>query len=209
MAEKLSLLCFGDSLTAGYYSYGLEYQPYAGKLKQSLEAVFPNTEIIVDVDGMPGDLAISPPGVFLSRIRKKCAKRWYDWVVVLGGTNDLGYGNQPDKIYSALQDSWNVALSTGAKVLALTIPECGAKSQRLDTRRATLNSYILAHQSERIHAFDLHSKIPYHTGSENFREEIFDDGLHLTARGYDLMGSMIGEHLANLLKEEKGLEREA
>ena len=86
MAEKLSVLCFGDSLTAGYYSYGLEYHPYAGKLKESLEAAFSNTEITVDVDGMPGDLAISPPGVFLSRIREKCAKRLYDWVVFLGGT---------------------------------------------------------------------------------------------------------------------------
>ncbi|KAJ6126212.1 GDSL-like lipase/acylhydrolase [Penicillium samsonianum] len=50
MAEKLSLLCFGGSLTAGYYSYGLEH-PYAGKLKESLEAAFPNIEITVDVDG--------------------------------------------------------------------------------------------------------------------------------------------------------------
>lgn len=64
--------------------------------------------------------------------------------------SDLGYGNQPEKIHSALQDSWNVAFFTGAKVLALTIPECGAKSQNLDTRRDTPNLYILVHQSERM-----------------------------------------------------------
>jgi hypothetical protein len=41
-----------------------------------------------------------------------------------------------------------VALSTSAKVLALTIPECAVKSESLDTRRDMLNSLILAHQAK-------------------------------------------------------------
>ena len=63
--------------------------------------------------------------------------------------SDLGYGNRADMIYYALKDCWDVALATGANVLALTVPECGVKSDSLDTRRDTLNSHILEHQAER------------------------------------------------------------
>jgi hypothetical protein len=59
------------------------------------------------------------------------------------------------------------------------------------------------------HVFDLHGKIPYHSASESFRGEMFDDGLHLTAKGYDLMGTVVGEHLVNLIKGKKGSECKA
>jgi lysophospholipase L1-like esterase len=39
--------------------------------------------------------------------------------------------------------------------------------------------------------------------------EMFDDGLHLTAKGYDLMGSVVGERLVTLIKEEQGLNGQA
>lgn len=86
MTKKLVILCFGNSLTAGYYCYGLHYHPYAGKLRETLKAAYPDTEIKIDVDGVPGDLAISPPGRFLRRIQDKCFSTQYDWVIVLGGT---------------------------------------------------------------------------------------------------------------------------
>jgi lysophospholipase L1-like esterase len=54
----------------------------------------------------------------------------------------------------------------------------------------------------------LHRKIPYHTASEKFREEMFNDGLHLTAQGYDLLGNLVGKHLVNLLKEGDSIERQ-
>jgi hypothetical protein len=167
MAEKLSILCFGDSLTAGYYRWGLEHHPYSIKLTNILEAEFPNTERTIDVNGVSGDLVVYPPGSFLSRIQGECAEKQYDWVIFLGGTkyarrsyrtstvlilfslSDLGYGNRADMIYYALKDCWDVALANGANVLALTVPECGVKSKPLDIRRDTLNSHILEHQAER------------------------------------------------------------
>ncbi|KAJ6107851.1 SGNH hydrolase [Penicillium sp. IBT 18751x] len=200
--EKLSILCFGDSLTSGYYRYGLKYHPYAIKLTAILEAEFPTTKIHLEVDGLPGDEVTHPAGEFLPRIRDQCAKTKFDWVIILGGTNDLGVGQRVDLIYHALEDCWNVALSSGAKVLAMTVPECAAKLDSLDTKRNTLNSHILKRESEQIHVIDLHSKIPYHSATEAFQREMFDDGLHLTAMGYDLMGTVVGESLVNLIKEE-------
>lgn len=84
--EKLSILCFGDSLTSGYYRYGLEYHSYTIKLTEIIEAEFPNIKLNLEVDGLPGDLVVFPAGDFLPRIRDRCAKTRFDWVVILGGT---------------------------------------------------------------------------------------------------------------------------
>ncbi|KAJ5157647.1 uncharacterized protein N7482_008747 [Penicillium canariense] len=207
--EKLSILCFGDSLTSGYYRYGLEYHSYAIKLKEILEAKFPDTNVHIEVDGVPGDFVVYPTGDFLPRIQDQCAKAKFDWVIILGGTNDLGDGNRADMIYFALEDCWRVALTSGAKVLAMTVPDCAAKLESLETRRSTLNSNIMERESENFRVVDLHSKIPYHSATENFQDEIFDDGLHFTAKGYELMGSVVGERLVALIEEEQGSNGQA
>jgi hypothetical protein len=64
--------------------------------------------------------------------------------------SDLGDGNPADMIYSALEDCWGVALSSGARVLAMTVPECAVRSDNLDTNRDTLNSRILERESEQL-----------------------------------------------------------
>ncbi|KAL1988688.1 hypothetical protein VTN96DRAFT_8388 [Rasamsonia emersonii] len=214
--NTLRILCFGNSLTAGYWHYGLEYHPYAIKLKERLqqsiteeELLPPNTDIVIDVEGLPGDLAVSPPGRFLGRMEGRCSKTAYDWVIVLGGTNDLAYGTfSPSQIFAALQQAWSTALTSSTSnnrtnVLALTIPECSAISDRLTRRRDELNAKILAHRAERFYTFDLHSALPYHSLSENERERIWDDGLHLTDEGYDLMGELVAGRLVELLKKNK------
>ncbi|KAH1788181.1 hypothetical protein KXX36_006382 [Aspergillus fumigatus] len=201
MDKELSILCFGASLAAGYYHFGCEYHPYALRLKEKLQAAFPTTKFTVEEDGLPGDLVIKP-GRFLPRIKEKFDGSNYDWVIVLGGTNDLGRGYPASKIYPALQEVWEVALDNGAFVLALTIPECSAASTTLDQRRNEVNLSILSHKAQGFYAFDLHGKVPYHSAAEEFRKRIWDDGLHFTAEGYDLVGEVVGEHLIALLKDQ-------
>jgi hypothetical protein len=75
----LSILCFGNSLTAGYWHYGLETDhPYALTLKEQLlsaehAAVTSNDgQVEIDVEGQPGDLVNCPPGRFLERMKRRC-----------------------------------------------------------------------------------------------------------------------------------------
>jgi hypothetical protein len=63
-------------------------------------------------------------------------------------SSDLGRGYPASRIYPALQEVWEVALDSGANVLALAIPECSAVSTTLDTRRNDVNSSILGHKAE-------------------------------------------------------------
>lgn len=64
--------------------------------------------------------------------------------------SDLGHGYPCDRIFPALEDAWNVALNSGANLLALTVPECAAVNKRLDEKRAELNSKILGYQRENL-----------------------------------------------------------
>ncbi|RQM05218.1 hypothetical protein DH86_00004242, partial [Scytalidium sp. 3C] len=126
----------------------------------------------------------------------------YNWTVVLGGTNDLGHGYEADQIYSALQLVWNVALDHGSNVLALTVPECGSCPPALDLSREQLNRLILHHKANNFYTLDLHAAMPYWNMTDDQRQELWSDGLHFTAEGYELMGSIISDRLFEIISEQ-------
>jgi hypothetical protein len=74
----LRILCLGDSLTAGYTAFGTTFTPYAGVMKDALQAWFNkraerrSDRIMVEtvVDGVSGDLIDG--GTFRRRIEKRC-----------------------------------------------------------------------------------------------------------------------------------------
>jgi lysophospholipase L1-like esterase len=102
LPRSLQILCFGDSLTAGYTSYGGEHYPYADSLRKGLEHMFSSSNVKVEVAGLSGDQV---QGQYLQRIQEKCPTdkgRLYDWILIMGGTNDLGWGQTPEVIYEGL-----------------------------------------------------------------------------------------------------------
>lgn len=78
------------------------------------------------------------------------AKAPYDWIIILGGTNDLGYGFEAEPVFAGLEKIYQVALEHGANILALTVPECYAVSPKLDARRDKLNTLIKEYKAERL-----------------------------------------------------------
>ncbi|KAL1973850.1 hypothetical protein VTN31DRAFT_5410 [Thermomyces dupontii] len=137
---------------------------------------------------------------------ERCDAAIYDWVIVLGGTNDLPSGMfSPESIYNDLRNAWKIALDHNetAQVLALTIPECGVKSANLDKRRDTVNSFILAHKENRFHTFDLKTEFPYHSLDQKERERLWADTVHFTAEGYDRVGGLIADRLIGILSRQE------
>ena len=53
------------------------------------------------------------------------------------------------------------------------------------------------------YSFDLKSKIPFHSLTNEEKETYWDDGLHLTAEGYDWMGDKIADAFIPLVKQDR------
>jgi len=68
--KSLRVLCFGDSLTAGYWGRGSMYRPYAEVLEERLADAFPELALTVLENGMPGDIACASP--FVKRLQSEC-----------------------------------------------------------------------------------------------------------------------------------------
>ncbi|KAL4730120.1 hypothetical protein ACLX1H_002150 [Fusarium chlamydosporum] len=126
--KKLSILCFGDSLTSGYFCHSMESHPYAIKLEDRLTGTFPEVDFDIVVNGYPGELASS------------------------------------ERFYSRLKSACN-------------------------------------------YAFDLNSKIPYHSLSEQDRDRYWDDDVHMQGEGYDWMGNHIADALIDILWSEGTFEQ--
>lgn len=192
---QIRILCFGASITAGFHRFGLAYHPYSRQLKKDLEKAFPDTKLDVRVDAVSGDVVLD--GSYLHRLEQQTMPHIpkYDWIIIQGGGNDLVRGSEPETVFKGLQTIWSKALSSGAKVMALTVTETSNESSLLKSRYRDLNKMIFEHREERFFPFDLCALIPYHDMASDRRKIIWDDGLHLKKPGYDLMGSAISQEL--------------
>ena len=61
-----------DSLTWGWTMFGIDARPYAGALVTALKKRISTTSISADVQGLPGDQVVSPPGGFVRRVNILC-----------------------------------------------------------------------------------------------------------------------------------------
>lgn len=68
--KTLSVLCFGDSLTSGYYAMGLESHPYSIAFAAKVQEALPDTKLHVYTNGRPGDVASFQP--FRQRLQTEC-----------------------------------------------------------------------------------------------------------------------------------------
>jgi hypothetical protein len=64
--------------------------------------------------------------------------------------SDLAWGRPADAIVDALKKTWDIPLSKGGRVLALTIPEVKFKDGSLTTRRNDANKAIKAHKRDNL-----------------------------------------------------------
>ncbi|KAK4197794.1 SGNH hydrolase-type esterase domain-containing protein [Triangularia verruculosa] len=209
--QKLRILCFGDSLTAGYSDLGCIYHPYHAKMGQMLAMAFPDHDITIVERGDIGDTVKTG---FLTRMQEclppsknKSDKPPYDWVIVLGGTNDIAFAVPPQDIFKKLTEVWDVPLRRGCKVLALTVPDVMSPEGKLKTRgdadRKVLNDLIIEYHKPNLHVYDLHDALSLTKMSPTDRKKYRNDHVHFTPTGYDLIGNKVGMALVGLLVKQR------
>jgi lysophospholipase L1-like esterase len=198
MIESGHIVCFGDSLTAGFQTPTADnpqgvLTPY-GTFLQELTG----PGVRVSVSGICGELT----GEMAMRFRSAVLALQPTHVVILGGTNDLGWNAAPADIMRNLITMYEQAAAAGIKPVPVTVPsirvgddlhsEEGRRwfADHLDRRRQ-LNGLIARYaESQRLALFDLFAAT-IEPKSQQLADRYSNDGLHLTTRGYRLFADRL------------------
>ncbi|CAF2951003.1 unnamed protein product, partial [Rotaria sp. Silwood2] len=170
--------------------------------------------ITVDQKGIPGECVVPS---MINRIENLLFTEkppHYDWIIVLGGINDLAYKRSAETIFNqGLKQIYDMILqrkNLNIKLSVMTIIENGfyAPESTYDKQRQILNDMIRNYvkncqDQNRICLIDIDKYINYHSNKDiNQRDTIWDDYVHLTPDGYDLMGKIIFEEIFNKINQQ-------
>lgn len=204
------ILCFGDSLTNGYYNHGRNYHPYSIKLKQLMNS---NSQTRYDIltSGKTGEMAHESMNHRLPQVLGNSSR--FDWAIILAGTNDVAhvknFGDDDSfmnqlisiwapKIFKDIINLHEDAYRYGSRTVLLTIPESAYESwpqfKVLWIMRKRINQQLrqFAAQSQgRTILCDLAVQIPRHSLSPQLQKLFWSDHLHLTPLGYDKMAEVV------------------
>jgi len=192
MKENYHVLCFGDSLTAGTPGY----EPgYGGDVRSQYGFWLGEESRKCGMSGfrftnagIPGELA----STMHNRLGKILSSGTYDAVIILAGTNDIGWGIAPQEVFVIVSRLWSVSVDRGLETIACTVPPVGTLYPPLQDAQRELNNTIMrAVGSHRLlHIVDVFSVL---STDEMLLLPAFDsgDGLHLSVQGYKRMGETI------------------
>ncbi|MHA1958907.1 MAG: SGNH/GDSL hydrolase family protein [Candidatus Thorarchaeota archaeon] len=190
--KTVNILGFGDSLTAGTPGYDAEHgwgderSQYGFWIVESARV----EDIVVRFDnkGVPGELA----EWMLPRLDSLLKVNEYDIIIILGGSNDIGWGKGVDPVYGDLVGLWKRAKESSKHVVGCTIPPIASRFPLIQEKQVKLNSMILRYGEDNTHlvAVDVFTQL---ADKDGLLQRPYDsgDGLHLSAEGYRKMGEEI------------------
>jgi len=206
----VNILAFGDSLTRGYYNKGKNHHPYTMKLQYLLNKMDAKRCFIVENEGRDGDVAFGEMPKRMEEVYKEY-KKHFDWVIILGGTNDI-YNKKHAGHHSAVEltqnilSVHNIAHHYGSKTVAITIPEvlcdssdvCQDMKQMREKLNEGIRSYANDHKTT-VLLCDLADSLVRNKIDHKLLGQFFEGGLHLRPRGYELMARLIFDSLKEIL----------
>lgn len=175
------IIAFGDSLTVGFQSLN-EATPYAMHLATLLPP-----DVTINIAAISGETTAD----MLWRFDRGVLQVSPDMVIILGGSNDIGWGLSTAVIFNNLQEMYQKALDAGIKPVACAVPSI-LGADFLIPPRMELNQKI---QKEAHHL-----KIPFvdlfaatADPSSRLHKAYSYDGLHLNSKGYEKIAIAIYE----------------
>ncbi len=206
------VICFGDSLTAGFQSptkdnptgretpYGQFLQSYLGDVVE------------VRTSGVCGELT----GEMITRFKRDVLDHQPNYVPVLGGTNDLGWNASPSEIMRNLATMYKQTLAMGGMPIPVTVPSIRVENASGNregrewitdhlVRRHQLNKLIQDYAGSNGLAYVDLFATTVDPKSGQLAAPYSNDGIHLTTAGYRLFA----EHVARILKPLVGSDRQS
>jgi lysophospholipase L1-like esterase len=210
MEKELVFVAFGDSLTVGFQSPtpGDELPrptPYTEFLKE-------RTKKMTDLDmagavrveflnrGVVGELTKD----MLDRFDQDVVKADPDFVIILGGSNDLGWGVEPQSVAGNLAEMYREAVRHGIRFIACTVPSILGFDEGIPPR-LLLNRLIKKYSAEHSQVcVDLFTAT-CDSSTRRLNEEYSNDGLHMNTRGYETIAEVIfSEAVHGILSGHRG-----
>lgn len=200
MERSPLIVCFGDSLTAGYQSPSRENPtgretPYGRFLEEFLGG-----RGSIAVSGICGETT----GEMMLRFRSDVLEHRPRYVVILGGTNDLGWNAAPHEIMRNLVKMYELARAAGVVPIPVTVPsvrvpdggeEALQWAKTHIARREVLNGLIQDYaRSKDLPCLDLFTATA-DLDSLQLCPEYSNDGLHFTTDGYRRFARLLYEHI--------------
>jgi acyl-CoA thioesterase-1 len=196
--QPVRIICFGDSLTAGFQSPTWDNPqgsstPYGESLQERIGSAGQ-----VSISGICGELT----GEMVMRFRKDVLAHEPHYVVILGGTNDLGWNGSPHEIMRNLVKMYEQTLAAGGVPVPVTVPslrveDAGNSREGMEwvaghlERRRELNAQILEYAaSKNLVAVDLFTATA-EPESDLLASEYSNDGLHFTTAGYRRFADLV------------------
>jgi acyl-CoA thioesterase-1 len=201
----MKIVALGDSLTVGETGFGVsdsdEFTAYPRYLeilaRQHLTGLQSEMEVNVLNKGINGDLTSG----MLERFSRDVVDEKADYVIILGGANDIGWGFDTAIIAHNLTSMYDVALSEGIGVVACSVPSILGLDELIPPR-LQLNRMIRNEAEKRSITFvDLFSATA-DPETNRLLEDYSADGLHLNPKGYQQIGGCIFDKWLRALLEK-------
>jgi len=218
------IICLGNSLTAGYPGYdpapdGIS-QGY-GNLKSQyeywlkdlcLEHLEKNLGTLDDEiangllfinKGIPGELTSNFLRRFDFDLLKIKPKPTYS--IIIGGTNDLGWGIPNEKIFGNIKELHTISRDFGILTIGGTIPPIRTEQSfgSYNKRKIELNEMLKSFFKENeIPVADLYNGMKDDEGNL-IKECAYVDGLHFSVEGYKQMGNVIFKDAIKAILKKK------
>jgi lysophospholipase L1-like esterase len=202
----MRIVALGDSLTVGETGFALadsdqiiSYPEHLQILAEEyLRHLGSDLQVAVLNRGINGDLTSG----MLERFRRDVVDERADYVVILGGANDIGWGFNPATIAQNLTTIYDKALNEGIVPVACSVPSI-LGFDTLIAPRLRLNRMIHTEARKRKLAFVDFFAATADPHNNRLSEDYSADGLHLNSKGYELMGKYLFENWLKALLDRR------
>lgn len=186
----MHIVCFGDSLSAGFQSPTLQCPDPADTPYGEFLAGYLGGRAQVHIRAVCGERTDE----MLRRFDRDAVETHPAYIIILGGTNDLGWDISPVQIMRNLRAMYEKAENAGIRTVAVTVPSIRGFDDYI-AGRLTLNALIMKYCSDKgLPCVDLFTATA-EDGPRRLAPEYSNDGLHLTTSGYQLLATLLYEQV--------------